>query len=46
MLDVNPFWPISGGSCVVYWKSDGAWPGSAVGETSIELLGICAGMRL
>ena len=30
MLDEKPFWPISGGSCVVYWKSVGAVPGSAV----------------
>ena len=48
MLEVKPFLPISGGSCVVYWKSVGAVPGSAVGATSIvfDEFAICAGMRL
>jgi hypothetical protein len=33
MLEAKPFWPISGGSSVVYWNAVGAAPLSAVGDT-------------
>ena len=38
MLEPKPFWPTTGGSCVVYWKSVGATPGTAVGETAPEFI--------
>ena len=44
MLEVKPFWPTSGGSCVCDRNPDGATPGSAVGETVWPFVDVAGGV--
>ncbi len=43
MLEMKPFWPTSGGSCVVDRNPMGATPGSAVGETGWPFVDVAGG---
>ena len=44
MLEVKPFWPTSGASCVCDTNPEGATPGSAVGETVMPFIDVAGGV--